>query len=76
MEAVFIHEMGHVAQYQSGTNVILAAVPLQLAKMMGIFDPYISPETYRGTPSPAGLNVEAQADWHRWHWYCTTAGHC
>jgi hypothetical protein len=74
---VFIHEMGHVMQYQSGVNVVLSAAPLQILRYasFGAYSPYLSASQFARTPSAAGLNVEAQADWHMHH-YCSISSSC
>ena len=73
----FIHEMGHVAQYQSGVNVLLEALPIQVLHQatFGLYNPYITTYSqYQQIPSPNGVkNVETQADWHRVH-YCVGRG--
>jgi hypothetical protein len=73
----FIHEMGHVMQHQQGINVVLRALPHQLLHMatFGKYDPYMSRQQFYQTPTPLGLNVEAQADWYM-HSFCTRTGGC
>ena len=73
----FIHEMGHVMQHQQGINVALHALPLHIARgiSLGLYDPYMDRSQFDRTPSPSGLNVEAQADWYM-HSYCEKTGKC
>jgi len=73
----FIHEMAHVMQFQNGINVIGEALPIQVGRMLtGRMNTwYLSPSAFLSTPSPSGINVEAQADWYR-HNYCATSQRC
>jgi RHS repeat-associated protein len=73
-ERTFIHEMGHVMQYQNGINVAARALPLQIGRVFGK-DPYLSRSQYYQIQSPANLNVEAQADCYS-HDYCVRTGRC
>jgi RHS repeat-associated protein len=75
--STYIHEMGHVEQYQRGVNVMLSALPLQILyySSFGFYNPYISRDQYYNIPSPDGLNVESQANWHM-HNYCVNTGKC
>jgi len=69
--ATFAHETAHIMQLDSGRSVVLSAAPLQLLHAITPlhYDPYLHYDQYLKTPSPAGLNVEAQADWYM-HKYC------
>jgi hypothetical protein len=73
----FIHEMAHVYQHYKGVNVALSALPHQILHHASFrtYNPYMSRREYRNTPSPEGLNVEAQADWYM-HNYCVNTGYC
>ncbi|MCJ8315111.1 MAG: hypothetical protein HRU38_23955 [Saccharospirillaceae bacterium] len=65
--AWFIHEMGHVMQYQNGQNLIIEAGMHQMLHYASFkkYDPYFKDKyDYLSTPSPTGLNPEAQADWY------------
>ncbi|MBW9332388.1 hypothetical protein FEE59_02570, partial [Herbaspirillum sp. RU 5E] len=64
---VFVHEMAHVMQHQSGVNVIAEALPQQIMYgiSFGLYNPYLSAEQYRNIPDPSKLNVESQADWYK-----------
>jgi RHS repeat-associated protein len=68
----FAHEVVHIMQLQTG-SVLLRALPLQLGYYgsLHLYDPYMNLDQYRQTPSPNGLNVEAQADWYA-HRFCTS----
>jgi hypothetical protein len=74
---IFIHEMGHVMQHQQGVNVVLRALPHHVwsGVTFGRYNPYMSRSQFLQTPSPQGLNVEAQADWYM-HRYCDRTGNC
>jgi PAB1-binding protein PBP1 len=70
--------MGHVMQFQQGVNVMMSALPHQILNSVtfGSYNPYMPVrQDYHNTPNPAGLNVEAQADWYT-HDYCVKTGAC
>jgi hypothetical protein len=73
----FIHEMGHVMQFQNGVNVMMSALPHQVLKFATFetYNPYMSKNDYYITSSPTSLNVEAQADWYMYD-YCHKSGAC
>ena len=73
----FMHEMAHVMQYQNGVNVIVSALPIHLHRLLTgrVGTLYLSANAFDVTPSISGLDIEAQADWHR-HNYCAKSGRC
>jgi len=76
----FIHEVGHVYQFQNGINPVAGF----LAAGYDFLNPpasgsYFTRQQYLQTRSAQGLNTEQQADWHMWHYVCTygkSAGQC
>ena len=67
VEFTFIHEMGHVMQYQNGVNVVMSALPLQILRLVSfsLYDPYISSQNqFKAITSPSSLNVESQSDFY------------
>lgn len=61
MQALLIHEMTHVLQFQQGVRVIARALPHQVLRFatFGAYDPYAFPAD---APYEA-LNVEQQAEY-------------
>lgn len=61
-EGLFIHEMMHVLQYQSGVNVLERGLLLQAGKFLsfGLYNPY----KYNYSPSRkfSSYNIEQQGD--------------
>lgn len=62
LSAVFVHEMMHVHQYQSGVNVIFDGLVTHAASAGGSFyDPYDYTSGWKGVEGFNSLNIEQQA---------------
>lgn len=61
-EGLFIHEMMHVLQYQSGVNVLGRGLLLQTGKFLsfGLYDPYMY--EYDSSRKFSSYNIEQQGD--------------
>lgn len=59
----FLHEMGHVWDYQNGTNVLMRGLVVQAAHILsfGLYNPYVVPA---GVPY-SQMNIEARGQYVR-----------
>jgi RHS repeat-associated protein len=67
--AMFMHESTHVWQHQNGRSPFWGHVfSSDIVKFSG----YLSLQEYKSMPVPIHLNTEREADWHMWHYMCTS----
>lgn len=65
-------QFGQIMQYQNGLNVVLNAGLHQVLHYVTfkLYDPYMHGlNDFYSTPSPNGLNPEAQADWYMYNYF-------
>ena len=69
----FIHELGHVWQFQNGISPVLGRVFSFDFLNSGS---YLDKQEYKSIITPSSLDTEQQADWHRWHFMCENYPKC